>query len=43
MSVHQTTIIWERKGQAFNTKTYCRDHLIRLQDGSDDCCLGCGR
>ncbi|MDQ4147950.1 MAG: hypothetical protein M3120_09785 [Pseudomonadota bacterium] len=33
MSTHQTTIIWERKGQAFNTKNYCRDHLIRLQDG----------
>ena len=33
MSTHQTIIIWERKGQAFNTKTYCRDHLIRLQDG----------
>ncbi len=33
MSTHRTTVIWERKGQAFNTKTYCRDHLIRLDDG----------
>jgi organic hydroperoxide reductase OsmC/OhrA len=33
MSQHLSTEIWERKGQAFESKTYCRDHRVEFEDG----------
>lgn len=33
MSAHRTTVTWDRQGQAFDPKTYSRDHLIHLEDG----------
>jgi organic hydroperoxide reductase OsmC/OhrA len=33
MSSHRTTVTWKRQGQVFDPKFYCRDHVIRLEDG----------
>jgi organic hydroperoxide reductase OsmC/OhrA len=33
MSIHPSTVVWERKDQAFDNKTYCRDHRVQFEDG----------